>query len=101
MANPGNRHCANCIGTLSFPMSRFCQLTVNVVCSSARHRPHADEAALSYTYRTWRGLHTGERMNRSKSNMELGHSVTGSMGHLGHLSRPGQRVTILTRCEAD
>ena len=20
MANPGNRHCANCIGTLSFPM---------------------------------------------------------------------------------
>ena len=37
--------------------------------------------------------------------MELGHWVTGSMGHLGHLSRPGHRVTgsprviILTRCE--
>ena len=24
---------------------------------------------------------------------------TGSMGHLGHLSRPGHRVAILTRCE--
>ena len=33
------------------------------------------------------------------SDMELGHSVTGSMGHLGHLSRPGHRVIILTRCE--
>ena len=29
-------------------------------------------------------------------NMELGHWVTGSMGHL---SRPGHRVIILTRCE--
>ena len=29
--------------------------------------------------------------------MELGHWVTGSMGHLGHLSRPGHRVIILTR----
>jgi len=26
--------------------------------------------------------------------MELGHWVTGSMGHLGHLSRPGHRVII-------
>ena len=25
--------------------------------------------------------------------MELGHWVTGSIGHLGHLSRPGHRVT--------
>jgi len=31
--------------------------------------------------------------------MELGHWVTGPMGHLGHLSRPGHRVIILTRCE--
>jgi len=31
--------------------------------------------------------------------MELGHWVTVSMGHLGHLSRPGHRVIILTRCE--
>ena len=31
--------------------------------------------------------------------MELGHWVTGSMGHLGHLSRPGHRAIILTRCE--
>jgi len=33
------------------------------------------------------------------SDMELGHWVTESMGHLGHLSRPGHRVIILTRCE--
>jgi len=31
--------------------------------------------------------------------MELGHWVTGSMGHLGHLSRPGYRVIILAQCE--
>ena len=31
--------------------------------------------------------------------MELGHWVTGSIGHLGHLSRPGHRVIILTCCE--
>ena len=31
--------------------------------------------------------------------MELGHWVTGSIGHLGHLSRPGHRVIILTQCE--
>ena len=31
--------------------------------------------------------------------MELGHWVTGWMGHLGHLSRPGHRVIILTRCQ--
>ena len=30
------------------------------------------------------------------TDMELGHWVTGSMGHL---SRPGHRVIILTRCE--
>ena len=33
------------------------------------------------------------------TDMELGQWVTGSMGHLGHLSRPGHRVIILTRCE--
>ena len=33
------------------------------------------------------------------SDMELGHWVTGSVGHLGHLSRSGHRVIILTRCE--
>jgi len=31
--------------------------------------------------------------------MELGHWVTGSLGHLGRLSRPGHRVVILTRCD--
>jgi len=31
--------------------------------------------------------------------LELGYWVTGLVGHLGHLSRPGHRVIILTRCE--
>jgi len=31
--------------------------------------------------------------------MELGQWVTGSIGHLGHLSCPGHRVIILTRCK--
>ena len=31
--------------------------------------------------------------------MELSHCVTGSIGHLGHLSRPGHQVIIWTRCE--
>ena len=33
------------------------------------------------------------RSTLSLPDMELGHLVTGSMGHLGHLSRPGYRVT--------
>jgi len=33
----------------------------------------------------------------SKPDMELGHWVTGSMGHL---PRPGHRVIILTPCES-
>jgi len=32
--------------------------------------------------------------------MELGHWVTGSTVHLGHLSRPDHRVIILTRCQS-
>jgi len=32
--------------------------------------------------------------------MELGHWVTGSMDHLGHLLRPGHRVIILNWCES-
>ena len=31
------------------------------------------------------------------ADMELGHWVTGSMGHLGHLSRPGLRVIVFTQ----
>jgi len=33
------------------------------------------------------------------ADMELSHWVTGSVGHLGHLSGSGHRVNILTRCE--
>ena len=40
-----------------------------------------------------------QRLVPCAADMELGHWVTGSMGHLGHLSRPGHRVIILTRCE--
>jgi len=36
---------------------------------------------------------------RTRPDMELGHWVTGSVGHLGHLLRPGHQVIILTRCE--
>jgi len=43
---------------------------------------------------------TGAHCTASRvSDMELGHWVTGSMGHLGYFSRPGHRVIILTRCE--
>jgi len=41
----------------------------------------------------------GEVRPLTRPDMELGHSVTGSVGHLGHLSRPGHWVIILTRCE--
>ena len=43
--------------------------------------------------------HNGFLRTRSIPDMELGHWVTGSMGHLDHLSHPGHRVLILTRCE--
>jgi len=36
---------------------------------------------------------------RYVADMELGHWVTRSMGHLSHLSRPAHQVIILTRCE--
>ena len=39
------------------------------------------------------------RLVQCSPDMELGHWVTGSLGHLGHLSRPGHRVIIFTRCE--
>jgi len=39
------------------------------------------------------------RLVQCSPDMELGHWVTGSLGHLSHLSRPGHRVIIFTRCE--
>jgi len=48
---------------------------------------------------TMSGQHANSSMHRYETDMELGHWVTGSMGHLGHLSRPGHWVIILTRCE--
>ena len=53
-----------------------------------RRHPAAAEtfgvAALERIAVTWRQV----------SDMELGHWVTGSVGHSGHLSRPGHRVII-------
>jgi len=43
--------------------------------------------------------HSLKLIHHTRHDMELGHWVTGSMGHLGHLSRPCHRVIILTRCE--
>ena len=34
MANPGNQHCASCIGTLSFPILARGQITSNAFSSS-------------------------------------------------------------------
>ena len=45
-----------------------------------------------------RTLRSGEHCLRPPDT-ELGQWVTGSVGHLGHLSRPGHRVIILTRCD--
>ena len=47
----------------------------------------------------WENLNETQCGWACTSDMELGHWVTGSIGHLGHLSRPGHRVIILTRCE--
>jgi len=48
----------------------------------------------------WNMIYIGRIRNIPyRTDMELGHCVTGSMGHLGQLSRPGHRVIILTRCE--
>ena len=43
----------------------------------------------------WYEVNTVRRLELPPE-MELGHWVTGSMGHLSH---PGYRVIILTRCE--
>ena len=51
-------------------------------------------------YIFWNNTRSCEiEISQSTTDMELGHWVTGSTGHLGHLSRPGHRVIILTRCE--
>ena len=73
MASPGKQRCASCIGTLSFPYPRF-------------------------SFRQHVGSHWRQRWERGThcrpADMELGHWVTGSVGHFGRLSRPGHRVII-------
>ena len=36
MASPGNQHCANCIGTLSFPMRRVMARSHRMLCVALR-----------------------------------------------------------------
>ena len=36
MASPGNRHCANCIGTLSFPIRLLTYLLTSLLVGAAR-----------------------------------------------------------------
>ena len=36
MASPGNQHCANCIGTLSFPMRRVMARSRRMLCVALR-----------------------------------------------------------------
>jgi len=43
------------------------------------------------------GVHLGTDLYNDQD--QTWNWVAGSMGHLGHLSRPGHRVIILTRCE--
>jgi len=50
-------------------------------------------------HRPFTTCYAASATKRSEPDMELGHWVTGSMRHLGHLSRPGHRVIILTQCE--
>jgi len=75
-----------------------------------RHNPRIEERPATWSLASSSGLSrcacAGDRSisscchaRQSVPDMELGHWVTGSMGHLGHLSRPGHRVIILTRCE--
>jgi len=64
----------------------------------------ADGELVMFTWEDCQGLCLGEVrlcvcVCVCVSDMELGHWVTGSMGHFGHLSRPGHRVIISTRCE--
>jgi len=46
-------------------------------------------ARVGFTVLEWRTQATSISTVSCASDMELGHWVTGSMGHLGHLSRPG------------
>ena len=34
MASPGNQHCANCIGTLSYPITRQSNATIGLLLCS-------------------------------------------------------------------
>ena len=39
MTSPGNRHCANCIGTLSFPVTLIWSVNVNSATAVSTLRP--------------------------------------------------------------
>ena len=66
------------------------------VCRRNRQDPNAGNIRVAEQRK---GRKRRRRTSQCSSDMELGHWVTGSIGHLGYLSRPGHRVIILTRCE--
>jgi len=73
-------------------------VTLPAFAAERRRRCSAAPAAIDrYLLPAWRTA--ANPLTAAAPDMELGHWVTGSMGHLGHLSRPGHRVIILTRCE--
>ena len=65
-----------------------------------KHFPENNRWTKSLTSRClpWTEL-LHNRRPHGNSSRQTWNWVTGSMGHLGHLSRPGHRVIILTRCE--
>ena len=60
----------------------------------------ADGELVMFTWEDCQGLCLGEvRLCVCVCVCQTLNWVTGSMGHFGHLSRPGHRAIILTRCE--
>ena len=66
------------------------------VCRRTRQDPNAGNIRVAEQRK---GRKRRRRTSQCSSDMELGHWVTGSMGHLGHLLCPGHWVIILTRCD--
>ena len=78
----------------------YCLIILSILRQgSSRPRPEIFVLEVSSGSRTVLENPIPCELRGSIPNMELGHWVTGSVGHLGHLSRPGHRVISLTWCE--
>ena len=78
----------------------YCLIILSILRQgSSRPRPEIFVLEVSFGSRTVLENPIPCELRGSIPNMELGHWVTGSVGHLGHLSRPGHRVISLTWCE--